>query len=97
MNWYTALINYLISFFSTSQNETVKKIQALTIQFCRFEPEAESVALMLTASNPTAVGVVAIARAICAAVGPLPVMGLANLNEEDKPTVNGVLVKGRFV
>lgn len=75
--------------------DNVKAVQAATTKACSYLPTVASVSAMLTANNPTVIGVSAIAGAICNAVTKPP--NVLGLKAEECPEVNGVCVEGDFV
>lgn len=89
------LINQFGSWFLRlfGDNERVRKVQARVVVMCGFMPEARSVAAMLAASNPTAVGVLGVAEAICQAVS----FNATKLVSSGYGTVNGVPIEGDFI
>jgi hypothetical protein len=79
----------------TSLADLVAQVQTKTVELCQYLPQANAVAAMLTAANPTAVGVGAIANAICTAVIQWKSQP-KNTATAQCPTVNGVCVEGEF-
>lgn len=102
MGWYTRFRLWAKGIDSKKLNNDVAKVQALTTKACSFVPTASSVAAMLTAGNPTVVGVAAIATTICQVLARLPQATLqASLWGDsigiETPSVNGITVEGTFV
>ena len=78
----------------------VAQVQAITTKACAFLPTADVVVAMLTAVNPTVVGVSAIAHAICGAVESASHGGAATQGADNKcplGKVNGVCIQGKKV
>ena len=76
-----------------SGTPTVAEIQSITVTVCGFLPTASTVANILANGNPIVATATAVANAICAAVVPTKSARLRAI----VPTVNGVVVHGRFV
>jgi hypothetical protein len=76
-------------------SDLVKQVQEKTVQLCQYLPETTAVTAMLSASNPTFVGVSAIANAICSAVVKWQEQP-KNAITSECPKVNGVCVTGSF-
>lgn len=57
---------------SADVQKQAAQVQALAVKTCNFLPTLGSVVGMLTAANPTVVGVTAIAAAICEGVKSIP-------------------------
>src|ERR1700704_3184119 len=57
---------------SADVRKQAEQVQAFAVKNCHFLPDLGAVIAMLTAANPTAVGVTAIAAAICEGVKSLP-------------------------
>ena len=89
--------------YTTAQ--LVAQVQAICITACNYEPDASAAAAMLTANNPTVVGVSAVAHAICHVVTAnnlASAFGISRANAQEANTncpesekVNGVCVRGK--
>lgn len=78
--------------------EKITAIRDKAVNLCGYLPQANSVAAMLAASNPTAVSVGAVANAICQAViSWQSKQTTPNSFATECPKVNGVCVTGEFV
>lgn len=85
--------SWLLSWFG--QDPRVEEIRSRVAAACDFLPTVSSVTAMLTASNPTVVGVSAIAHAICAAVQARRNETISRLvGGTEFGTVNGVPIEG---
>ena len=99
-----AVIAAILASFTLAANPTscaqniaaqAEAIRKAAIAICGFEPEAASVALMLSPNSPNTIsGVSQIAQAICAQVVPQKAAGRRGFA---RATVNGVVITGRFV
>lgn len=79
--------------FQDQLKQVIAQVSAITAQACSFVPAAEVVANIIKVGDYTAP--VAIANAICSAIGSLP---KASRGERQKmPTVSGVRLQGRYV
>ncbi len=79
----------------SSLGDLVQQVQDKTVKLCQYLPDTIAVGAMLTASNPTFVGVSAIANAICSAVIRAQSQPKNSVTSEC-PRVNGVCVSGSF-
>jgi len=86
---------YGCGYFGGDTAAQVAKVQNYTATICGFIPTAAAVGAMLTAGNPTVVGVEAIAQAICTAITSYRPQGVEG--DQPCPQVNGVCIEGEWV
>lgn len=70
----------------------IESVQSAAKAACAFLPTAETVADIIASGDPRLTSAAAVARAICAALVPLP-NGIRTL-VAPVPTVNGVVIRG---
>jgi hypothetical protein len=98
--WVSSFWNWIVG---PDFDADVEKIRLATERTCGFVPTVATVASILTAANPTVVGVAAIALAICQAVTRRQYKMAAWLHTPEitdfpsHETVNGVLIEGEWV
>lgn len=98
MSWLDGIVNWVLGWFVSSENPTVKKVRTATVILCRFEPTVETVLALIAVNQPamaaTAAPAVYIAKKICAAVTAQK----QSLLGGDAPIiVDGVIIEGTFV
>ena len=91
-----ALLALLTGCESNTLAKQVKEVQDKAVELCAYLPSFNSVSAILTAGNPTAIGINAVANAICTAVIQWK-DHQTNALVTDCPRVNGVCVQGQFV
>jgi hypothetical protein len=92
---------------SYTLEQSINQVQVITIKLCKFEPDASVVAAVLTAANPTVVGISAVAHAICHVVTTTTIadaFGISTANAQEAGStqscpadeqVNGVCIRGK--
>jgi hypothetical protein len=91
--WFTGFWNWVIG---PSFDEDVEKVRLATVRCCGFLPTVGSVAAILSAGNPTVLGVTAVAAAICQALTARSRRTTAQLITP-LPQVNGIVIEGEWV
>jgi hypothetical protein len=85
----------------SSVQSVISAIQSAAVQACGFLPTASTVsaivASLVPGGSPVEASVTNVAQQICAAVLPLKAKLGKRLGGTAPPTVNGVVVHGRFV
>lgn len=84
------------NWFKSDPADAVAAVIKTTETLCGFVPTVASVAAMLSAANPTVVGVGAVAQAICAVMSPRKMQALMTRADVPPPYVNGILVEGEW-
>jgi hypothetical protein len=99
--WVSSFWNWIVG---PEFDDDVKKIRLATERTCGFVPTVATVASIITAANPTVVGVAAIALAICQAVTRHKMaVSLYSIGDFDgekitaPPTLNGIVIEGEWV
>jgi hypothetical protein len=84
---------------STDLQAAIAAIRSATVAACSFLPTVSTVANLLTAGNPIAQSAESVAALICAAVQPVKqaLRHGAKRGATAPPTVNGVVIHGRFL
>jgi hypothetical protein len=91
--WVSSFWNWIVG---PDFDEDIEKIRLATERCCGFVPTVGTVASILTAANPTVVGVSAIALAICHALTARSRRTAAQLITP-MPQVNGIVIEGEWV
>ena len=77
-----------------SFDEDVEKVRLATVRCCGFLPTVGSVAAILSAGNPSVLGVTAVAAAICEVV---KAHKWTLVQAGGPPTLNGIIIEGDWV
>ena len=81
----------------SSLADKVKAVQDEAVKLCAYLPTATSVSAIITAGDPTVVGISAVANAICTAmINWQTDQKTVNSFATDCPRVNGVCVEGSY-
>ena len=92
-----ALTLILAGCSGSSLADKVKSVQDEAVKLCAYLPTANSVSAIITAGNPTVVGISAVANAICTAVINWQKDQVTpNSFATGCPKVNGICVEGQF-
>jgi len=81
---------------TTTTAQIISDAQQAATLACGFVPTAATVANIISVGNPLVSTASAIAQAICSAVAAVPVTAAGKFRGT-LPTVNGVVIHGRFV